>query len=351
MSFFPGRLSRSHRRRLGGAIAPFSDDFDRANGALGTPWTGATWTIDTNQVNNTPVSGAEMLSDPGLEANYTAGLCDSLATQGTAPTVAQSADVHGGAKAQQMAATGVSSGINTSQTHCVLTLGNWYDISAWFKRIVTVGSGLYPLYLSSTKFQPFSYGALLASATYAQVQRASRCKHATYTIMWAYSNANPSDTGLIDDISIKPLTLSELFCSHNFGGADVQLEIDVTLGSTLTSKTAPAGLVACLDDPTNPANFLIAYVNERQANSQRRAVLEKCVAGTYTTLFNASIPAAAHRLLRLEKTDTSVKLYVDDVQVGTTQTVTDADLVKNTYHGMFSTHLGNTLDDYSCVQL
>ncbi len=101
-----------------------------------------------------------------------------------------------------------------------------------------------------------------------------------------------------------------------------------------------AGLVLCLDDAATPANFLIAYHDGTKAH------LEKCVAGTYTSLISAAAAYSANATLRVIKDGTSVDLFYNEVKVGTTQTVSDAGIKDNTIHGLFSTYPGNTLDNF-----
>src|SRR3990167_3969201 len=99
------------------------------SGGAGLAWEtpGNTWTIASNAAVNTPTQGAEMFTDPGLEGNYTAGLNDNLTKIGS-PIVSQSADVHGGSKAQEFTGVAANDRIQQAQT---LIVGTWYRASCW----------------------------------------------------------------------------------------------------------------------------------------------------------------------------------------------------------------------------
>jgi len=120
------------------------------------------------------------------------------------------------------------------------------------------------------------------------------------------------------------------------GNANVVADVNVTLGATGTQ----AGLVLNLDSAASPANFLLAYVNGTNA------YLEKCVAGSYSTLISAAVTYGAGKTLRVVKDGTSVSLFYDGAKVGTTQTVSDAGIINNTLHGLYANcGLSTTLDN------
>ena len=143
---------------------------------------------------------------------------------------------------------------------------------------------------------------------------------------------------LVDDASSKVATLSTLFATQNFGVANVTADVDLTI-ATITQ----AGLVLNLDSAGTPANFVMAYHNGT------KAVLEMCVAGTYTTVITATTAYSANATLRVIKSGTSYSLYYNGAQVGTTHAISDAGIISNTIHGLFSTYSGNTMDNYLVV--
>jgi len=159
----------------------------------------------------------------------------------------------------------------------------------------------------------------------------------------AYMVLNGMGTGeifWIDDLSVKPLTLSSLFSSVSTSDADVIADANVTL----TAGTQ-AGLVTNLDSTSTPANFLIAY------HDGTNVKLDKNVAGTYTNLISAAATYSAGATLRVITYTSSgslkVRVYYNNALVGSEQTVSDAGIISNTKHGLFSTYSGNTFDNFT----
>ena len=89
----------------------------------------------------------------------------------------------------------------------------------------------------------------------------------------------------------------------------------------------------------------MAYILRKSDQATTIAQLVRCVAGVYTDIISASVTYAAGATLRVIKDGTSYSLYYNNIQVGTTQTISDAGIVDNTIHGLFSTYSGNTLDN------
>jgi hypothetical protein len=75
--------------------------------------------------------------------------------------------------------------------------------------------------------------------------------------------------------------------------------------------------------------------------------LDKYVAGTRTTVITGTVTYSAGAAIRVTKTGNNYSLYYNNSQVGSTTAITDAAIVSNTIHGIFSTYSGNTLDDFS----
>jgi hypothetical protein len=292
-----------------------------------------TWAIASNEATNTPTLGAELVTDPGLEGNYTAGLNDNL-TSGGAPNVAQSATVHGGTKAQQFQGTAGSDRIRQSEN---IVLGIWYQASIWAIR--TAGArgqtqgGIY-------NGAAYLYWDWYNNAVYTEELTIFRAL-ATAAVelrLAATWGAGPYDTVVVDDFSLKALTLNTLFSSIETSTADVVAQIEL---DTVVSETQ-AGIVLNLDDKDNPQNFVVAHLNR----ADNTCKLEKCVAGVYTSVISAAAAYSAGKSLVVVKDGTSYSLYYNDAQVGATQTVSDAGIVDNTLHGMFSTYDGNQLDNF-----
>lgn len=133
---------------------------------------------------------------------------------------------------------------------------------------------------------------------------------------------------------VKQITLSSLFASVSVSTPDVLAEAAVTM----TAGTQ-AGLVLNLDSAATPANFVIAY------HDGTNCLLGKCVAGTYTSVISAAATYSAGAVLRVIKNGTAYRLYYNNALVGT-GTISDAGIVSNARHGLFSTYASNSLDNF-----
>jgi len=144
-----------------------------------------------------------------------------------------------------------------------------------------------------------------------------------------------SDTVIVDDYSFKALTLSTTLGTVYDKHADYLAEV----APTLTAGTQ-AGLMLNIDDDSNPANFILAYHDGTNAH------LDKCVAGTYTSLINTAATYSAGKRLVVIKDGTSVTLYYNDAKIGATQTISDAGVKDNTKHSWFSTYASNSFAEF-----
>jgi hypothetical protein len=68
---------------------------------------------------------------------------------------------------------------------------------------------------------------------------------------------------------------------------------------------------------------------------------------TWTSVISAAATYSANATLRVIKDGTSYSLYYNNAKVGSTATISDAALISNTKHGLFSTYSGNTLDNFT----
>ena len=307
--YFYGHRRRFRRLLSALGILPFADTFNRGDGALGGPWTGADATVSSNEAIITP-SDANRLTNPGFAT-------DSDWAKGTGWSI-------GG---------GVAScdGSQVSNSNLSQSVSGGHSIGTWYYIEATISS-----YAAGTlSICPGGYQYISGSAngTYRAVLRLTgSTPTATH-----YITANSTFQGSVDNAVNQALTLANLFASVEASAADVtaQVELDTVVAGT------QAGLVLNLDSAASPANFVIAY------HDGTNAKLDKCVAGTYTSVISAAAAYSAGKTLRVVKSGTSYSLYYNGNQIGTTQTVSDAGIINNTLHGLFSTYSGNQLDNYS----
>jgi hypothetical protein len=103
------------------------------------------------------------------------------------------------------------------------------------------------------------------------------------------------------------------------------------------------GLVTNLDSAATPANFVISYLD-----GAGNCKMDKNVAGTYTNLISTATGCtySAGKEMVVVKDATAYRLYYNSTFIGTQQTVSDAGIISNTIHGLFSTGAAQTLDDF-----
>jgi hypothetical protein len=141
-----------------------------------------------------------------------------------------------------------------------------------------------------------------------------------------------------DDVSVKQLTFSELITPVETNSADVLSDVAIT-----GVNGYQAGLVLRLDSISSPANYLLALLWQNAGGAG--VGLYKCVAGTYTQLITAAVTYVAGATLRGICDGSAVSVFYNNLLVGTTQTVSDAGILNNTLHGLFSTDASNSLDN------
>lgn len=283
---------------------PFTDDFGRADGAIGNGWTaGAGWTIASGKAVNSPTLGSELYGQPGFAAD------DTSWTKGTGWSIG------GGV------ATGASASGNIYQDLRMI-VGRWY---AQGFTIVTVTAGGLSGHDGTAAINP------AASTTGAKLWTL----RARNTTSYIADRVAPF-IGTIDDATLKQLTLNTLFAARDVLTSDVTAQVTAAV-----LAGTQAGVVVNLDSAATPANFVLAY------HDGVKAYLVKCVAGTYTEVVSGTITYGATKAIKVIKLGTTYKLLYDAIQIGADKTISDAGIVSNTLHGLFSTYSGNTLEDFS----
>lgn len=111
---------------------------------------------------------------------------------------------------------------------------------------------------------------------------------------------------------------------------------DVLLECAFTRSAGQGGLVARYQDADN---YLIAY------HDGTNAKLDKVVAGVNTNLLSAAATYGAGNILRLHLRGTAAELYYNAARIGSGATAPSS-----TYgtHGLYTTNVGNTLDNFVC---
>lgn len=323
-TLFPGTFFKSN------ILTSFQDDFNRADGSLGSNWSGATWTIVSNRAVNTPVTlGSTVITNGNMELDA------NWINSGT-PTINERSNIeaHGGTYSRHFTTDVVFEGIKQNSIPAVAQ--RWYALRIWSKSsqnlYITIvrgdGSGTYEGTISGTGswVQKLIVWREVGGGNFGEVQIRS--------LNTAITNA------YIDDVSMQVLTLSELLNLLSTSVVNITISIAVTL-----TAGASGGVALNWDSRTSPTNGVIAY------HDGTKAILEKCVSGVWTPLISVSRTYAASRVIKVVKSGTSYSLFYgpagSETQVGTTQTISDAGIINNLYHGLFATDALVSLDNFS----
>ena len=311
---------------------------------------GGTWSVSGGKAINTPSVGSEVQADGGLEGSYSGGLSSALAAQGSQTDVENTTDQRNGSKCQQYTAAVGTPNVSLYQTgaHVALETGRWYRLSIWGKRISGSGNNVYPWIAASTGFSPGGWIPYSGetSPSYVEYARVMRCTNgASFKLDWisSQSSATP-DTVVIDDLSIKPLELSELVSLSNLSCSDVYAGVSAVISGSKASISSPIGLVLNADSASNPQNFILVYLALVTNSSNYKIYVEKCVAGVYTTVSSTTFTYSAGARLVCTMNAGALRVYYNGALI-TTATIVDAGILTGTYHGLFSTDASNTLDD------
>jgi hypothetical protein len=310
-----------------------------SNGALPAGITGSTWAIASGQAANSPTLGSELLTDGGLEATYTAGLCATLTKSGS-PTVAQSADVHAGGSTKAQEYTGTINNDAVNFTAVGSLTGKWIQYSGWGKRTAGTSDKTGIARFGNVFPAGFSQIRNIKDAAYTQKISVGLAYAASQTLYAAINGSTPFDTVVVDDFSMKQITAAEMYATRSYHQADMALKL--YLGG-LSGNNGTVGIVGRLDSTSNPQNYLLVGVTIGGSLSVPTAEvayisLAKVVGGTVTVLIASTSLGALvvnNDTLELVCSGNDVSIYYNGTQKGTTQTVSDAGITGNKNCGFF----------------
>lgn len=287
----------------GKSIFPFGDSFTRGDGPIQGGWSGATWTISGGTAINTPVLGSELIANGGFAA-------DTDWTKEDGWTISAGA-----------AHKGESDASNRKISQDVLTANKWYRC---VYTVTSLVDGAARPYFNASYVQ----GGTLVDGT---ITASMFATGATAGILGSATTTTMD----LDNVSFKEIPLANLFLARSFGVNSVNASAALTL---LTGN--PAGIALCLDSVSSPTNYVIAT-----HDGVTTVNIHKCVAGTISLVNSAAgVAYSAGARIGLRRSGTTFTASYDSVDA-TSGTVSDASIISNTYHGLFSTHPTNTLDD------
>jgi predicted phosphodiesterase len=286
----------------GGLPSSFTDEFTRADGAIGNGWTGSTWTISSNAALNTPGLGENIAGDPGMgdtgswNKNGNWSIAGGVASHASGATI----DI---------------------LSQLILTAKSYYRCD-WTITSFTSGIGLNFRAGGATVIGP----ARNSAATFIDTLRADNVTGAI--------RASTTAIASVDNVTFKLITFKDLFAVKEYSSSHGSCQ-----GTWNIASGVQFGQVMCLDNPNNPLNFVICY-----QNGNGYLVMDKCVNGTYTNLVSdLAEPANGKSILltRVAGTNTFQAFYGvvgSETQVGTDITIDDAGIINNKYHGLFATN-------------
>lgn len=328
-----------------GSLLPLEIDFTALPDGSLPSGTGATWAIVSGSAVNTPTLGAELLTDPGLEATYTSGKCNTLTKAGL-PTLTESADVHGGAKAQEFTGVAVANAVNWATVAALA--GQWYQFGVWGKRTVGVADSVAAMVYQAGAQPTETPARKHASASYARalISFISTSTNTLFRYAARQLSGTTSDTVIVDDGTFRAITYSSLFYLQQAERADVVVKMQpaAMVDGTLF------GLVLRADALTNPANaiFVVLRWHETIDTIVYVSVLKK-VGSTYTRVLNeTTVTIVADAWLEVRSSGNTVKVFYNNTQRGSDLTISDTELVSNTFHGTFSSG-GNRVKRFFCT--
>jgi hypothetical protein len=291
-------------------------------------------------LSNTPTLGSQLhteanaASDPNSnEANALTGWLTSDANN----THATDADASVGSYAIKSTVS-ISVGGNRQQYTLTLPINNWF-VATFAQKKHGGADGAARNWNWGNCAIPQNVELTTSYANYAMTNRAS----AANPVLRFYTGNTVGGGVFIDNVSIKQQQLATLFASINARLANVNLIAPPISAQQVGTQS---GIVLRLDSVTNPTNFVIAYVSgiQQSGYANHTVVIEKCVNGTYTTLSTVVAAYGATKYFSAKANGTSISIYYGTTNYGTliaTVTVSDATVVNNTRHGLFSTYSGN----------
>jgi hypothetical protein len=302
------------------------------SGGGGVAWAGATATIVAGKLRHVVGLGSELLTNVEFTTDVSswailAGATVTRRDFSSSPAIAPTGGVDDfGVEIL----TNGSGGAGIRQTPTIIN-HTWHEIScrAYWPSVNTAVN-----LAQLIGVQPSAVFNILAEDSWQTNRIITRSTSTAGDVRFRNISGTSGDIAYFDALSLKPITTATLFRTASTGVASVFASVAVTL----TTGTQ-AGLVLNLDSAATPANFVIAYHDGTTCR------LEKCVAGTYTSLISVTTTYVAGARLAVQRRGNAVRLYYNNVAIGTEQTVSDAGIVGNTLHGTFSTYELNEFDD------
>lgn len=320
-------MNKKRLLTLMGGSKKYLKEFDfttYSDGAISDEMSGATWTIASGKLLNTPSLGATDLMAP-RNGNAESGDPPTNWYGETGVVISSVADERtggAGSKSCNVARTATKGFVSLASSSGNL---GWHNISVWLKNIDGTGMCLADeITHPSTDWNQQSYTSFMPTAG----------------SVYAKAGVVGSDgqQGRVDDIVVKKITETALFRSLD----TKQSNISITSPYFPVTGQNYSGIVLCLDNATTPTEYVVIYMHRLYNFSNYVTVYQFTGGNTYTELLaNTLVTSASNKSLSITKVGDQLAVYYGTspytTQVGATLTV-NAALTNNTIHGLFSTH-------------
>lgn len=304
---------------------------DRIFSGDGVTWVGTAWSNSSGKTSGNPTIGSELLTDGALENwNSTTDLTSWTETIGGTTTITRdSSNQHGGTYSVSFTVDGSNSvaKINQSITN---SNGDWILVTFWAK-CATASKSV----AIDENFGTNQGPALTLTSSYQQFVTLIRATKAN-TDLGLKRVALGGATAYIDDISAKVLTIAEAMRTVDVSEDDFIISAKITrISGTL------AGFTLCLNSTSSPTSFVTVLLD---GTSTIR--VSKWVSGVFTSVQISTITYVADAELKVHKLGSKFRIYYNDEFLGSELTISDASIVNNTKHGLFSTDVSNQFDNF-----
>ena len=283
-----------------------------------------TWRTASGRVLNTPTVGSDTVTNGSFTSDVTGWTASSSTL--TSQTGGQSGNC-----LQILNSSATQGHAYQAQT---TVLGTWYRQSFYQKNGTT--TGIFRVGTTALGSDVAAGGTLNNASFGTQTILSWRALATTIYTRFSTSTLVLSDTTLFDEIVVTPLTTAEIFRSLTASTANVLAGVEM-FGFAAGTQS---GLALNLDSASNPQNFVIVYHNGSSV------VVDKCVAGTYTSLATTAAAYSSGARLMVRKSGTAYRIYYNNALIGSELTISDAGIISNTLHGLFSTYQ-NQMDNFT----
>lgn len=296
------------------------------SGGAGKTWSGTTFSVSGGKAINTPTPGTSLVDANASTFEAAGGIYgwikygnNTIENDGNALKITYADHVRGAYEYLS----------NAKDLSSDLTVGTWYRIDLDAK--VNAGSSvnLAVGYSTDTIF-----GSPVTNTDFATKIGTFRGENATLSTL-SLTGMGAGEIVWLDNWTLKPLTLSELISTVETN------TIDSIVTASLANSPAgtQAGICMAIDSASDPKYGLFAY------HDGTNCKLDKLINGTWTNVISAAATWADNAEIRLIRDGQTYRLYYNNAQVGTTQTI--ADVGGSTKHGIFSTYSGNQIDNFT----